>query len=73
MAIFFMFGKYSPESVKGMSSERTERASSIIKKFGGKIFQKVVMPAGWKNAWVDGWMDGCLELLQHVKALNDSL
>lgn len=37
MAIFFMFGKYSPESVKGMSSERTERASSIIKKFGGKI------------------------------------
>lgn len=37
MATFFMFGKYSPESVKGMSSERTETAVSTVKKFGGEI------------------------------------
>ena len=37
MATFFMFGKYSSESVKGMSAERTEKAEGVIKKFGGRV------------------------------------
>ena len=37
MAIFIMFGKYSSEAVKDISSKRTEKAVSLIKKFGGDV------------------------------------
>ena len=37
MPIFLMFGKYSSESLKGISSERTEQAVRVIKKHGGKV------------------------------------
>jgi uncharacterized protein with GYD domain len=37
MSTFLMFGKYSPDAIKGMSAERTEKANSLIKKFGGEI------------------------------------
>ena len=32
-----MFGKYSPEATKDISSERTEKAREVIQKNGGKI------------------------------------
>ena len=37
MATFFMFGKYSPESFKQMSAERTDEAVSLLYKFGGQV------------------------------------
>ena len=37
MSLFFMFGKYSPESVKKISRERTKQALEIATRFGGKI------------------------------------
>ena len=37
MAVFFMFGKYSSESIKGISSQRTEDAENLIKKSGGEV------------------------------------
>ncbi len=37
MPIFMMFGKYSPEALKGVSSERTDKAVDVIKKNGGKV------------------------------------
>ena len=37
MATFFMFGKYSSEALKEMSAERTDKAISLIKKFGGEV------------------------------------
>jgi uncharacterized protein with GYD domain len=37
MPIFLMFGKYSTEALKGISSERTQKAKSLIEKQGGKI------------------------------------
>ena len=37
MPIFLMFGKYSSESLKGISSERTDQAVNVIKKHGGKV------------------------------------
>lgn len=37
METFFMFGKYTQESIKGISTERTEKAVSIIKKYGGEL------------------------------------
>ena len=37
MPIFMFFGKYSSESLKNISSERTDRAVNLIKKNGGKV------------------------------------
>ena len=37
MATFLMFGKYSSEALRGVSSKRTEEAVSLIKKFGGEV------------------------------------
>lgn len=37
MATYFMFGKYSSESLKQMSAERTDKAVSLINKFGGEV------------------------------------
>ena len=37
MPIFMFFGKYSSESLKGISSERTDRAVNLIEKHGGKV------------------------------------
>jgi uncharacterized protein with GYD domain len=36
MTTFFMFGKYSVESLKKISGKRTQSAVNLIKKFGGK-------------------------------------
>ncbi len=37
MTTFFMFGKYSAESIKGMSIERTHQVVGEIKKLGGAV------------------------------------
>ncbi len=37
MPIFMMFGKYSAEALKGISSERTAEALELIKKNDGKV------------------------------------
>lgn len=37
MSTFIMFGKYTLDSVRGMSRKRTETASSVIKKLGGEV------------------------------------
>jgi uncharacterized protein with GYD domain len=37
MATFLMFGKYSAEGVKGISSQRTQEATDLIKKQGGEV------------------------------------
>ena len=34
---FFMFGKYSQESIKKISSDRTRKAIHTIQKFGGHV------------------------------------
>jgi len=37
MAVFFMFGKYSGEAIKGIGVKRTEKAVELIKKLGGEV------------------------------------
>jgi len=37
MPIFLMFGKYSPEALRAISADRTEKAVALIKKHGGKV------------------------------------
>lgn len=37
MATYLMFGKYSPEALKGISPKRTDEAKALIKKNGGDL------------------------------------
>lgn len=37
MSIFLMFGKYSSDGARDISSDRTEKARAVIQKNGGKI------------------------------------
>jgi uncharacterized protein with GYD domain len=37
MATFLMYGKYSPDALKEMSADRTQRAVDLTGQFGGKI------------------------------------
>ncbi len=37
MATFFMFGKYSPESVKKIETWRTDKVVKVIENLGGKV------------------------------------
>ena len=37
MATYFMFGKYSYESLNQISTERTDKAVSLIYRFGGQV------------------------------------
>jgi uncharacterized protein with GYD domain len=37
MATFFVYGKYSQEAIKGISSDRTKKALDVIAKSGGKV------------------------------------
>ena len=37
MATFLLFGKYTTESVKGISAQRTQKVSDVAKKLGGKV------------------------------------
>lgn len=37
MATFIMFGKYSQDSIKHISSQRTEQSIELIKKNGGEL------------------------------------
>ena len=37
MAVFIMFGKYSKESLKDVSAQRTKKAIKVIEKNGGKV------------------------------------
>lgn len=37
MPTFFMFGKYSAESMKGISANRTRQVVDIVDRFGGEI------------------------------------
>lgn len=43
MPTFFMFGKYSTEALKGISSKRTEKGNALIKKMGGKTISTYVL------------------------------
>jgi len=47
MSTFFMLGKYSLESMKGMSTERTDESTGIIKKFGGELVSMYALLGGY--------------------------
>lgn len=47
MATFLMFDKYSSESLKEISTTRTDRAVKLIKKFGGQIISMYALLGGY--------------------------
>lgn len=37
MTTYFLFGKYSPDAVREISAERTDKAIALIKRYGGEL------------------------------------
>jgi uncharacterized protein with GYD domain len=37
MTTYLMFGRYSLDAVKEISAERTDKATAVIEKYGGKV------------------------------------
>jgi len=37
MTTYLMFGRYSLDAVKGISAERTDKATAVIKEHGGEV------------------------------------
>lgn len=37
MSTYLLFGKYSAESIKGVSARRTEESAALIKSLGGEV------------------------------------
>lgn len=46
MPTYLMFGKYSPEGVKGISAERTKKAAELVKKCGGELVSGYALLGG---------------------------
>ncbi|MCX7797557.1 MAG: GYD domain-containing protein [Melioribacter sp.] len=66
MAEFILMGKYSQESIKQVSAERTKQASEQIEKLGGKI-KSIYALLGEKDLII------IAELPDNEKALQASL
>lgn len=47
MATYIMFGKYSSDAIKSISSERTKKTEELIKKSGGKIHSIYALLGGY--------------------------
>jgi len=47
MNTYFLFGKYSSESIKEISADRTEKAVSLIKELGGKVMGMYALLGGY--------------------------
>jgi len=43
MNTYLMFGKYSSEAIKGISSQRTEEANRLIAENGGEIVAQYIL------------------------------
>jgi uncharacterized protein with GYD domain len=52
MAKFLMLGKYSQEAIKGISTDRTKKAVSLIEKAGGKIISMYALLGNYDLALV---------------------
>ena len=50
MAKFLMLGKYSQGAVKGIASERTQKAVDLIKKQGGSVDGMLALLGGYDLA-----------------------
>ena len=70
MAKFLMLGKYSREAIKGISSERTKNAVSLIEKAGGKVSSMYALLGNYDLALVVDF-PGVPEVMKTSIALMD--
>ncbi len=70
MARYLMLGKYSLEAVKGISSERTKKAVSVIEKAGGKVSSMYALLGNYDLALVVD-LPGTSEAMKVSIALAD--
>ena len=69
MATFIMYGKYSPEALKEVSSARTKKAMTLVKKFKGKILSMYAL-LGEKDLMFIATFPGVEEAMQASIALH---
>ena len=43
MVTYFMYGKYSPESIKSVSADRTKEANNVISELGGEVIARYAL------------------------------
>ena len=63
MTIYFMFGKYSPQSIRSIGADRTINAIDIISKFGGEVISQYAL-LGDKDMVLIVKLPGIEEVLQ---------
>ena len=69
MATYLMFGKYTPESLRGVSGQRTEEGLSLIKRLGGRV-EKVYALLGPTDLVFVVDFSGTTEAMQASLALS---
>jgi uncharacterized protein with GYD domain len=69
MATFIMCGKYSQEGIKGISAERTKKANSLVKKFGGEV-KAIYALLGEKDLLIIITFPGLAEAMKASVALS---
>ena len=66
MALFLMLGRYSPEAIKSISKDRTEKVVSLIQKNGGKVRNMLALLGRYDLAFI-------VELPGITEAINTSV
>ena len=69
MATFILFGRYSPEALKGVSSARTKKSLTLVKKFKGKVLSMYAL-LGEKDLMFIADFPGVEEAMQASVALH---
>jgi uncharacterized protein with GYD domain len=66
---FIMLGKYSSEAMEGISGERTEKATAVIKNLGGQVTSMYALMGGYDLALIVEF-PGVQQAMQASVALN---
>jgi uncharacterized protein with GYD domain len=69
MSTFVLFGKYSVEAFKGISSQRTKKSHDLAKKYGGKI-KEIYALLGKHDLLLIADFPGVSEVMQFSIALS---
>lgn len=69
MATFIMFGNYSAEALKGMSTARTQQIADTIKKYGGDV-QGMYATLGGQDLVFIVTLPGVEQAMQASVAIN---
>ncbi len=72
METFFMFGKYSSDSVKDISRERTQKLLDIVRRFGGEVLHMYALLGAYDLVLITRFPD-MKEALQASVAITKAL